>query len=235
MDLPPGPRNPVANQGLPFGIPRLNRRHPFFRDEVSEVSWGWGGEPKKNGILEFFFLFLLQELNTCYIKKIPSKFINKQLEIYIPQNPFFGETHHLFSQSWVSASWLLRVTNQVLWVGSKSGSSGFWLADVDTVDERNPTKPIDTLQGKTYPPDFWYVWVDDFPFPEVGYVSFFGGYCRWLKSVNSPVEVVSLSYYLQGVWHPKSCRISAINSLETILFLKIRFHGQQVVSWIFFH
>ena len=36
-------------------------------------------------------------------------------------------------------------------------------------------------------------------------------YCWWKKS-GSPVEVGSLSHYLQGFVHPRWCRISSINS-----------------------
>ena len=39
-------------------------------------------------------------------------------------------------------------------------------------------------------------------------------YCWWPKSgINSPVEVGSLSHYLQGFIHPRWCRISSINSI----------------------
>ena len=42
---------------------------------------------------------------------------------------------------------------------------------------------------------------------------------------RSPVEVGSLSHYLQGFIHPRWCRISSINSMSTLslLFLRISF------------
>ena len=49
-------------------------------------------------------------------------------------------------------------------------------------------------------------------------------YCWWLKSCE-PVEVGSLSHYLQGSIHPRLCRISAINS--TSRNTQINKHGDE--------
>ena len=78
----------------------------------------------------------------------------------------------------------------------------------------------------TYPPDVWHIWVDDFPFPQVGYVNFLGGdiyiYLTYPTNWCDPTDPkwgASILHLTEGVlpdFHPpNSTNLKLARILET--------------------